>query len=95
VVQRLEQDFKATLQQHSSLEQWATWLDNVVTQALEPYDHRTSFPKAARQFLLNWSFYRWGRPGALLLSENEFDFPSFVFEFLFYFILIFMCFTCC
>ncbi|XP_056445447.1 transcription factor RFX3 isoform X2 [Gadus chalcogrammus] len=57
VVQRLEQDFKATLQQHSSLEQWATWLDNVVTQALEPYDHRTSFPKAARQFLLNWSFY--------------------------------------
>ncbi|KAJ3604846.1 hypothetical protein NHX12_026898 [Muraenolepis orangiensis] len=57
VVQRLEQDFKATLQQHSTLEQWATWLDNVVTQALEPYHHRTSFPKAARQFLLNWSFY--------------------------------------
>ncbi|CAL8276835.1 unnamed protein product [Merluccius merluccius] len=57
VVQRLEQDFKATLQQHSSLEQWAAWLDGVVTQALEPYDHRTAFPKAARQFLLNWSFY--------------------------------------
>uniref|UniRef100_A0A3B3TE19 Transcription factor RFX3 n=1 Tax=Paramormyrops kingsleyae TaxID=1676925 RepID=A0A3B3TE19_9TELE len=57
VVQRLEQDFKATLQQQSSLEQWAAWLDNVVTQVLKPYEGRPSFPKAARQFLLKWSFY--------------------------------------
>ncbi|KAM6987174.1 transcription factor RFX3 isoform 2-T2 [Aplochiton taeniatus] len=57
VVQRLEQDFKATLQQQSSLEQWAAWLDNVVTQVLTPYEHRPSFPRAARQFLLKWSFY--------------------------------------
>ncbi|XP_063067758.1 transcription factor RFX3 isoform X2 [Engraulis encrasicolus] len=57
VVQRLEQDFKATLQQQSSLEQWAAWLDNVVSQVLKPYEDRASFPKAARQFLLKWSFY--------------------------------------
>uniref|UniRef100_A0A672HF64 Transcription factor RFX3 n=1 Tax=Salarias fasciatus TaxID=181472 RepID=A0A672HF64_SALFA len=57
VVQHLEQDFKATLQQQSSLEQWAAWLDNVVTQVLKPYEHRPSFPRAARQFLLKWSFY--------------------------------------
>lgn len=58
VVQRLEQDFKATLQQQSSLEQWAVWLDNVVSQVLKPYEDKQSFPKAARQFLLKWSFYR-------------------------------------
>ncbi|XP_077398459.1 transcription factor RFX3 isoform X3 [Vanacampus margaritifer] len=56
-VQHLEQDFKATLQQQSSLEQWAAWLDNVVTQVLKPYEQRPTFPKAARQFLLKWSFY--------------------------------------
>ncbi|XP_069084486.1 transcription factor RFX3 isoform X1 [Pleurodeles waltl] len=57
MVQRLESDFKMTLQQQSTLEQWAAWLDNVVTQALKPYEGRPSFPKAARQFLLKWSFY--------------------------------------
>ncbi|XP_072295177.1 DNA-binding protein RFX2 isoform X3 [Eucyclogobius newberryi] len=57
LVQRLEQDFKVTLQQQSSLDQWATWLDNVVTQVLKPHQGSPSFPKAARQFLLKWSFY--------------------------------------
>ncbi|XP_026098816.1 DNA-binding protein RFX2 isoform X5 [Carassius auratus] len=57
VVQRLEQDFKVTLQQQSSLDQWAVWLDNVVNQVLKPYEGSTSFPRAARQFLLKWSFY--------------------------------------
>ncbi|XP_068995864.1 MHC class II regulatory factor RFX1 isoform X1 [Embiotoca jacksoni] len=58
VVQRLEQDFKATLQQHHSLEQWATWLDSVVSQALKPYEQNpAALPKAAKVFLLNWSFY--------------------------------------
>ncbi|TRY98426.1 hypothetical protein DNTS_017970 [Danionella cerebrum] len=57
VVQRLEQDFKVTLQQQSSLDQWAAWLDNVVNQVLKPYDGSLSFPRAARQFLLKWSFY--------------------------------------
>ncbi|XP_016421946.1 DNA-binding protein RFX2 isoform X3 [Sinocyclocheilus rhinocerous] len=57
VVQRLEQDFKVTLQEQSSLDQWAAWLDNVVNQVLKPYEGSTSFPRAARQFLLKWSFY--------------------------------------
>ncbi|XP_057211955.1 DNA-binding protein RFX2 isoform X4 [Triplophysa rosa] len=57
VVQRLEQDFKVTLQQQSSLDQWATWLENVVNQVLKPYEGSPSFPRAARQFLLKWSFY--------------------------------------
>ncbi|XP_060702807.1 transcription factor RFX3 isoform X2 [Hemiscyllium ocellatum] len=56
-VQRLEHDFKMTLQQQSTLEQWAAWLDNVVTQVLKPYEGSPNFPKAARQFLLKWSFY--------------------------------------
>uniref|UniRef100_A0A2K6GWC3 DNA-binding protein RFX2 n=1 Tax=Propithecus coquereli TaxID=379532 RepID=A0A2K6GWC3_PROCO len=57
VVQRLEQDFKLTLQQQSSLDQWASWLDGVVTQVLKQHAGSPSFPKAARQFLLKWSFY--------------------------------------
>nr|XP_033779848.1 MHC class II regulatory factor RFX1 isoform X2 [Geotrypetes seraphini] len=57
VVQRLEQDFKMTLQQQNSLEQWAAWLDGVVNQILKPYQGNPSFPKAAKLFLLKWSFY--------------------------------------
>ncbi|XP_061893084.1 MHC class II regulatory factor RFX1-like isoform X6 [Entelurus aequoreus] len=57
VVQRLEQDFKLTLQQQNSLEQWAVWLDGVVSQVLKPHQHSPTFPKAAKLFLLKWSFY--------------------------------------
>ncbi|XP_068939032.1 MHC class II regulatory factor RFX1 isoform X1 [Petaurus breviceps papuanus] len=57
VVQRLEQDFKVTLQQQNSLEQWAGWLDGVVSQVLKPYQGSAGFPKAAKLFLLKWSFY--------------------------------------
>ncbi|XP_078657236.1 transcription factor RFX3-like isoform X33 [Branchiostoma floridae x Branchiostoma belcheri] len=57
VVHRLEQDFKMTLQQQNSLEAWAVWLDSVVNQVLKPYEGSDTFPKAARQFLLKWSFY--------------------------------------
>lgn len=57
LVQKLEQDFKLTLQQQSSLDQWASWLNNVVTQVLKHHEGGSSFPKAARQFLLKWSFY--------------------------------------
>lgn len=73
----MEQDFKATLQQQSSLEQWAAWLENVVTQVLKPYEQRPSFPRAARQFLLKWSFYRsagvvgWGRGGGETVKKNK------------------------
>lgn len=57
MVQRLETDFKMTLQQQSTLEQWAAWLDNVMMQAQRALWRKTQFPKAARQFLLKWSFY--------------------------------------
>lgn len=79
MVQHLEQDFKATLQQQSSLEQWAAWLENVVTQVLKPYEHRPSFPRAARQFLLKWSFYRSAeaKVAALLLCLCEHAAPYF------------------
>ncbi|XP_050304427.1 transcription factor RFX3 isoform X3 [Anthonomus grandis grandis] len=57
LVSQFENDFKLTLQQQNSLEQWASWLKNVVKSALKPYEGRPSFSKAARQFLLKWSFY--------------------------------------
>lgn len=56
-VQRLENEFKAALQQQNTLEEWAAWLRRVVDNALESYRNKTSFPSAARQFLLKWSFY--------------------------------------
>lgn len=57
IVARFEADFKLTLQQQNSLEQWASWLKNVVKSALKPYEGKPNFSKAARQFLLKWSFY--------------------------------------
>ncbi|XP_076355816.1 DNA-binding protein RFX2-like [Tachypleus tridentatus] len=57
MVQRIEQDFKVTLQQQNSLEQWAAWLEGVVNLVLQPFKEKPDFPKAARQFLLKWSFY--------------------------------------
>ncbi|XP_066980352.1 DNA-binding protein RFX2-like isoform X15 [Macrobrachium rosenbergii] len=57
LVERLEEDFKATLQQQNSLEQWAEWLQAVVSQVLRPHEGKPDFPKQARQFLLKWSFY--------------------------------------
>ncbi|KAL3228674.1 hypothetical protein MRX96_023805 [Rhipicephalus microplus] len=41
LVRQLEQDFKLTLQQQTSLEQWAAWLDSVVDQVLEPFQGTT------------------------------------------------------
>lgn len=57
MVQRLEADFKVTLQQQNSLEDWAIWLKSVVTKVLKPFEEKPTFAKAARQFLLKWSFY--------------------------------------
>lgn len=60
LVARLEHDFKTTLQQQNTLEQWAAWLEGVVHTVLEPYEGGGhEFTKAARQFLLKWSFYRY------------------------------------
>ena len=55
---QLEQDFKSTLQQQQSLEQWAVWLEAVVSKILKEYEEGEKFAKAAREFLLKWSFYR-------------------------------------
>uniref|UniRef100_A0A1I8N7Z2 RFX-type winged-helix domain-containing protein n=1 Tax=Musca domestica TaxID=7370 RepID=A0A1I8N7Z2_MUSDO len=57
LVQRLENDFKTTLQQQCSLEQWAAWLQVVVDSVLQEHFGKPSYAKAARQFLLKWSFY--------------------------------------
>lgn len=57
IVHQLEQDFKKTLQHQTSLEQWASWLEEVVNKALSLHESSPDFPKAARQFLLKWSFY--------------------------------------
>jgi len=57
LVLELQSNFKSTLQQQNSLEQWALWLEEVVQKVLKPYEGRPNFAKAARQFLLKWSFY--------------------------------------
>ncbi|XP_063408987.1 DNA-binding protein RFX2-like isoform X1 [Mytilus trossulus] len=57
VVQQLQEDFKQTLERQNSLEQWAVWLESVVNKVLKPHENTDNFPKAARQFLLKWSFY--------------------------------------
>lgn len=57
MVERLENDFKVALQQQNSLEQWAAWLRMVVDSALDEHFGKRNFVKAARQFLLKWSFY--------------------------------------
>jgi regulatory factor X 1/2/3 len=55
-VKQLEVDFKKMLYEQNSLEQWAAWLKRVVSQVLKPYEGKPNFSKAARQFLLKWSF---------------------------------------
>ncbi|XKL62591.1 hypothetical protein PGB90_002424 [Kerria lacca] len=57
LVRRLEEDFKITLQQQNSLEEWANWLKSVVDEVLKPYVGKKSYITAAREFLLKWSFY--------------------------------------
>ena len=57
VVTRLEESFKATLEQEASLETWASWLEGVVDNALAEHKDTPSYTAAARQFLLRWSFY--------------------------------------
>jgi regulatory factor X 1/2/3 len=58
MVQQLETDFKVMLQRQNSLEEWAAWLECVVTQVVKPYEGKPNFAKAARQFLFKWSIYR-------------------------------------
>lgn len=58
-MRQLLAEFRQTLQHHLWLEEWATWLENIVSKTLEPYEGKPAYPKAARQFLLKWSFYRY------------------------------------
>jgi len=58
VVRELESDFKAVLSEQRTLEQWADWLETVVGKILQPHEGAPTFPRAARQFLLKWCFYR-------------------------------------
>ncbi|PNF16689.1 hypothetical protein B7P43_G05422 [Cryptotermes secundus] len=57
MVQQLEVVFKSILHRQTSLEQWAAWLNNVVSQMLKQFEGKPNFVKAAKQFLLKWSFY--------------------------------------
>lgn len=57
-VSQLEQDFKSILQKQSSLEEWAQWLDTVVTSILLPLEGNSlAYTRAAHQLILKWSFY--------------------------------------
>ena len=56
-VTRVEESFKATLQQGVGLEGWAAWLEGVVDSLLDASLAKDSYIGAARQFLLRWSFY--------------------------------------
>nr|CAH8864362.1 unnamed protein product [Trichobilharzia regenti] len=57
-VSQLEHDFKRILQKHASLEEWAQWLDTVVTSILQPLEGNSlAYTKAAHQLVLKWSFY--------------------------------------
>ncbi|PAA63540.1 hypothetical protein BOX15_Mlig034263g2 [Macrostomum lignano] len=57
VVAQVEADFKKILQEGSSLEQWADWLESVVTSVLGEHEDSDLLVRAARHFLLKWSFY--------------------------------------
>ncbi|THD28938.1 Transcription factor RFX3 [Fasciola hepatica] len=57
-VGQLEQDFKRILHKHASLEEWAQWLDNVVSSILQPLEGNSlAYTRAAHQLILKWSFY--------------------------------------
>ncbi|XP_018652906.1 putative rfx transcription factor [Schistosoma mansoni] len=57
-VSQLEHDFKRILQKHASLEEWAQWLDTVVTSILQPLEGNSlAYTRAAHQLVLKWSFY--------------------------------------
>ena len=57
-VLNLESEFKSILGAPADLETWAQWLQSVVNTALASVTGTSTFTKAARQFLLKWSFYR-------------------------------------
>jgi regulatory factor X 1/2/3 len=57
LIRQLEAVFKLTAQQHS-LEELTALLKSVIEQVLKPYEGKSNFSKAAKEFLLKWSFFR-------------------------------------
>jgi regulatory factor X 1/2/3 len=57
VVHQLQLEVKRIFQLHYNLEQWASWLDEVTTHVLQDFIGTPEFSRAARQFILKWSFY--------------------------------------
>jgi len=57
LVSSLESEFKRILGAPTDLETWAQWLQSAVNKALENVKAKETLVQAARQFLLNWSFY--------------------------------------
>ncbi|CAL1293195.1 unnamed protein product [Larinioides sclopetarius] len=57
IIRQILTEFRQTLQHNLWLEDWASWLENIVHKTLEPHEGKPTYPKAARQFLLKWSFY--------------------------------------
>ncbi len=72
-VSLLESEFKATLAKAADLDTWADWLQQVVNKVLPSVKEKSEFPKAARQFLLKWSFYRYENTSNHLFMYQDID----------------------
>eukprot|EP01135_Chromosphaera_perkinsii_P004185 Nk52_evm4s271 gene=Nk52_evmTU4s271 len=57
LVESIEQEFKANVEKHASLEEFASWLNDVSNRCLAPHFQDERFPSIARSFLMKWSFY--------------------------------------
>jgi len=57
-VRNIETKFKDFLQGEHSLEEWRDWLEKILDETLGSYEGKESYSRAARNFLLKWSFYR-------------------------------------
>ncbi|KAF6020630.1 RFX2 [Bugula neritina] len=56
-VRNIETKFKDFLQGEHSLEEWRDWLEKILDETLGSYEGKESYSRAARNFLLKWSFY--------------------------------------
>jgi regulatory factor X 1/2/3 len=77
--QQLEVDFKKILREQNLLEQWAPYLKGVISQVLKPYEEKPNFAKAAKEFLLKWSFYN-SLVIRVLSLRSEASLDSFLFD---------------
>lgn len=58
MVNKFEKEFKDSLKNPSawSMDNWIAWLDSSVSFYLHQFEGTDKYAKAARQFLLKWSF---------------------------------------